>query len=197
MKRTAFILLILFFSFSVNAQKETDTQQLGKALEYFSSQKFHEALIIFEKLDKEYKLNPRYMAFIGTCYYYEWDYPNAIRYLDKAIPELNQFAPHERSFYYWANAESHFNEKQYANAIPLYKEMLLLCYDNEKCDAYFKLGFCYMYGQEWDESEDNFKHSLSYYLQFRNTPDEQARITQIKNMLKGIDQQRKQVKQLK
>ena len=188
MRKIILYLVFLLIPFAAMAQKESDAQKLGKALDYFSSQKYHEALLIFQKLDKEYQLNPRYMAFIGTCYYYEWDYPNAIKYLNGAIPELKNFAPHERSFYYWANGEGNFNEKQYKEAIPLYEEMLNLCYDNEKPDAYYRLGFCYMFINNWNQSYENFTKSLEYYEKYRNTDDEKARIRQIKNMLNGIEQ---------
>lgn len=61
-----------------NPQQAKDAEQLGKALEYFASQKYHECLLILQGLDKQYRLNPRYKAYLGVCYYYEWDYENAV-----------------------------------------------------------------------------------------------------------------------
>ena len=105
-------------------KKEAAAEQLSKALDYFTSQKYHECLMIMQELDKHYRLNPRYKAYLGVCYYYEWDYKQAAKYLSAAIPQLGNFSPHERSFYYWANAESLFNLQKYAEAIPFYQAML-------------------------------------------------------------------------
>ena len=82
-----------------------DTRMLGKAVDYFASGKYHEALTLFVKLDKKYKLNPRFMAYIGICYYHEQEYTQACRYLDTSIPSLSIYAPAERGIYYHAAAE--------------------------------------------------------------------------------------------
>ena len=50
------LLLCLTTSIPAFAQKSKDAEELGKALEYFTSAKYHEALLIFQRLDKEYKL---------------------------------------------------------------------------------------------------------------------------------------------
>ena len=94
-----------------------DTRMLGKAVDYFASGKYHEALTLFVKLDKKYKLNPRFMAYIGICYYHEQEYTQACRYLDTSIPSLSIYAPAERGIYYHAAADSHFKLEQYAEAI--------------------------------------------------------------------------------
>ena len=59
------------------------------------------------------------------------------------IDSLGAYAPHERSFYYFADAESHFNLGHYKQCIPLYEKQLELCYDNEKGEKY-----CMTYGFE-------------------------------------------------
>ena len=166
--------------------KKADTEQLGKALDYFTSKKYHECLLILQELDKHYRLNPRYKAYLGVCYYYEWDYKNAVKYLGQAIPQLVNFAPHERSFYYWAEAESYFNLQKYEQAIPSYLSMLTLCYDNEKPDAYYRLGFCYMFGEDWGNAWQCFRQALEGYECYRPV-EEQARIAQVKTMLKALD----------
>ena len=83
----------------------TDTQKLGMALDYFTGGKYHEALMMFVKLDKSYKLNPRFKAYIGVCYFHEWEYEQACRYFDAAIPYLDAYAPAERSVYYGMAAD--------------------------------------------------------------------------------------------
>lgn len=124
--------MALFPACRLFAQRSQDAEQLGRAIEYFSSAKYHEALLILDRLNKQYTLNPRYLAYLGVCHYYEWNYAEAIQYLDKAIPQLSAFSPHERSFYYWSNAESHFLLGRYDEAIPLYEKMLNLCYEMRK-----------------------------------------------------------------
>jgi tetratricopeptide (TPR) repeat protein len=156
-------------------------------LEYFRSGKYHEALLMLKPLDLHYRLNPRYRAYIGVCHYYEWDYQNATAYLDSVIPQLQQFSPQELSFYYYADAESHFNLEQYDRALPLYEQMLKLCRDNERGDAYYRIGFIYMYRKDWLKALDQFQNSLVYYRRFR--PEETARMAQLKAMLRGCCEQ--------
>lgn len=85
---TMAVLMALCPSTAAAQQKATDADRLGMALEYFQSAKYHEALLIFQKLDKQYKLNPRFKAYMALCYYYEWDYKKAVGYFDKVLPLL-------------------------------------------------------------------------------------------------------------
>ena len=197
-------------------QKKADAERLARALDYFNSQKYHECLLILQPLAKHYKLNPRYLAYLGICLYQEWEYAEAVKYLDEAIPQLEGFAPQERSIYYWTDAESHFNLQHYQTAVPLYEKMLELCHDNEKPDAYYRLGFCHLFLAESGLSEkastesgssekaltgknssekalaekvkakECFEQALLGYLKYRNNPSEKARIAQIKHMIQGL-----------
>ena len=167
-------------------ERKGDADRLGMALEYFASKKYHECMLILQDLDKKYKLNPRYKAYLGVSCYYEWEYKDAVKYLDDALPLLVTFAPHERSFYYWASAESHFCLGQYREAIPLYQEMLKLCYENEKADAYYRLGFCRLFAEDWVGA---WNYLLRAKEAYRNCPSKtggQARMAQIQNMLNGL-----------
>ena len=121
-QRLCCILAFLCLSIlSVSAQTtDPDPVLLDKAVAYFNSEKYHEALLIFQQLDKRYKLNDRFRAYIGLCYYNEWEYKSATKYLDEVTPRLTMLAPHERSVYYFANAESHFQLQEYKAAIPFY-----------------------------------------------------------------------------
>lgn len=180
-------------------QKQVDAEQLAKAIDYFTSQKYHECLLILQPLNKRYRLNPRYKAYLGVCYYYEWEYEQAIQLLDEAIPQLAGFAPQERSLYCWMDGESHFLLQRYKEAIPLYEQMLPICHDNERPDAYYRLGFCHLYKakelekgqreemlQEMKRAKECFEQSLAGYLEYRNTSDMKARIAQIRNMINGL-----------
>lgn len=174
--------------------RKADAEQLARALDYFSSEKFHECLVLLQPLNRRYKLNPRYRAYLAVCLYYEWEYDEAVKLFDEVIPLLQGVAPHELSLYYWMDAESYFALQQYDRALPLYGKMLPLCRDNEKPDAYYRLGFCHLFAAESSEAsnverkkaKECFELSLEGYLKYRNTPNEQARIAQIRHMIGGL-----------
>lgn len=194
MKKAFFVIATAFFlttmlsmrPVSVANEKESDSELLGKAIEYFQSGKFHEALLIFDKLDRRYKLNPRFRAFIAVCHYYDWNDEQTCEYLDSLIPQLEPFAPHERSIYYYINAESHFNLKQYEQAIPYYEQALNVCYDNEKSDALYRMGYCYLFNNDTLTATEFFRSALDYYQRFRNTSADQPRIAQIQKMVQSL-----------
>ena len=205
--------------------RKADAEQLARALDYFSSEKFHECLMLLQPLNRRYKLNPRYRAYLAVCLYYEWEYAEAIRLFDEVIPLLQGVAPHELSLYYWMDAESYFALQQYDRALPLYGKMLPLCRDNEKPDAYYRMGFCHLFAAESSgasssekvsgslesseasssekvsgsseslgastaerkKAKECFELSLEGYLKYRNTPNEQARIAQIRHMIGGLN----------
>ena len=187
--RTAVIALVLSAVTIARAQSP-DSQKLGMALDYFQSGKYHETLLILEQLDKQYRLNPRFRAYLGVRYYHEWDYKNACKYLDELMPQLEVFAPHERSVYYFANAESHFFLQQYDKAIPLYEKMLLVCYDNEKADALFRIAFCYLSKEDYGNAYEFLCFARDYYQTFPNE-NKVARLEQIKTMIDGCEEKLK------
>lgn len=171
---------------SISAQNsDPDPVQLDKAVAYFNSGKYHEALLIFQQLDKRYKLNDRFRAYIGLCYFHEWEYKDATKYLDEVTPRLNMLAPHERSVYYFANAESHFHLQEYNLAIPFYEQALVVCYDNEKGEIYYRLGLCYMFASEWEKARDAYVLSEQFFRRHRTATDVEARLVQVINMRKG------------
>lgn len=187
--RILYILSAFVFLFSIHVLPQPkDSERLGMALEYFSNGKYHEALLLLEDIDKHYELNPRFHAYMGLCYYYEWNYEKACAYLDKAIPQLNSFAPHERSMYYYADGESHFLLEQYKDAISYFELALTACYDNEKSDALYRIGLSYMFMGNWINARDYLQWSLAYYTKYRNTTDMKPRIAQIKNMITGCEE---------
>ena len=204
--------------------RKADAEQLARALDYFASEKFHECLVLLQPLNRRYKLNPRYRAYLAVCLYYEWEYDEAVKLFDEVIPLLQGVAPHELSLYYWMDAESYFALQQYDRALPLYEKMLPLCRDNEKPDAYYRMGFCHLFAAESSgasssekasgssesseasssekvsgsseslgastaerkKAKECFELSLEGYLKYRNTPNEQARIAQIRHMIGGL-----------
>lgn len=166
-----------------------DSERLGMAIDYFQSGKYHEALLIFESLDREYRLNPRFHAYMGVCYFHEWSYEEACKFLDDAIPQLEGFAPHERSVYYFTDGESHFQLRQYAEAIPYYEQALTVCFENEKPEIYYRLGFCYMFAEKWEQARNYYQQALDGYLLNGNGDGniDRGRILQIAHMMKGCE----------
>lgn len=185
--RRLLLILLCFVSVSVFPQgKEADTEALGRALEYFQSQKYHEALLIFQRLDQSYKLNARYKAYIGLCYYYDWDYKKTTEYFDTFLPKLDMLAPEERALYYYADGESHFQLGHYDQAILLFQSALSLCHDRDKGDSWFRIGFCYYFLQQPALAQGCFLVAEYYYATFRNSPDLQARRQQMAHMMRGL-----------
>lgn len=165
-------------------QKTNDVTSLGMALDYFQSGKYHECGLILQRLDKQYKLNPRFRAYLGVCLYYDWDYRQASDILDTVIPQLTAFAPQERSVYYWTDAESHYYLKEYDKALPLYQQQLMLCQENERADAYYKIGLIAMKQEQWRKALDSLQSALVYYRTYQH--GQQKRITQIRSMITDI-----------
>lgn len=186
--------VVMALSYAIHDDPPDDTELLGRAIDYFQSGKYHEALLIFEELDEEYDLNPRYHAYMGICYYHEWSYPEACKYLDEAIPQLEGFAPHERSVYYFTDGESHFQLQQYHEAIPYFEKALTVCFENEKAEINYRLGFCYMFEEQWEKARDHYQQALDNYLTFYNNDENRSRILQTAHMLKGCESHLKEIK---
>ena len=90
----------------------------------------------------------------------------------------------------YCNAESHFQLGKYKEAIPLYEKLLNVCFNNEKGDALYRLGFCYMFNEDWANARDYFNSATAFYERFSEiTPILTARLQQIKNMVKGCEKE--------
>lgn len=187
-------LLILIFSlltlqshYAVGQSNKSDSKILERALDYFAGEKYHEALLLLRKLDEKYNLNPRFKAYLGVCYFHEFDYEKACSYLDETINQLDVYSPAERSVYYNVAAESHFMLNEYEKAIPLYEKKLLVCRNEEKGDIYYRLGFCYMFNSKWECASEYFKSAMSYYTTF-NAGQKTTRMAQLDKMIKGCEE---------
>lgn len=176
---------LLSYAIPIGAQEVKDSDKLGMAIDYFQSGMYHEALLLLDILDSKYELNPRFKAYLGVCYYYEWNYKNACKYLDNNIDKLHALSPQERSVYFFCSAESHFLLGEYDLAIPMYEKMLNVCHDNEKADALYRIGFCYIQHNNWAAAYDYLNSSLSYYKHFGYPKSKNQRISQIENMMAG------------
>lgn len=170
----------------INRKTSPDAEKLGRALEYFIGGKYHESLLLFTQLDESYELNPRFHAYMGVCYYHEMDYNKACQFLDEALPQLETLSPDEKNVYLHINAESHFEIKEYEQAADEYRKQLQYCHDNEKGDVYYKLGFCHIFCEQWNEAYENFQLSFDAYQRFPSTPQlTKQRSEQLKRMIDG------------
>lgn len=188
--RLLFIASLLFFgTCAANAQQTAeDKDQLGMALEYFQTGKYHEALLLFTKLERRYTLNPRYHAYMGVCHYYEWEWEEAVKKFIKYLPKLTTLAPRELGFYNYACAESLFFLGKYQDAIQYYEQMLTLCYEKERGDALFRLGFCHMQLGQPMQALEYLTDAEAYYQRFP-LEEKEARAIQLGNMIKGLRKQ--------
>lgn len=162
-----------------------DRELLDKAIDYFVSRKYHEALLLFEHLDEHYTLNPRYKAYMGYCYYVEWEYDTAAESFSVSMPRLAALSPHELSVYYFAWAESLFNLSRYDEAIAVYEQHLVRCYPNERADALYRLGFIYLFRDDKPLAWEYFSAACSCYQYYQ--PEQQARIRQLRHMALGLE----------
>lgn len=163
-------------------QKLSDSEKLSRALDYFQSGKYHEALIWFQKLDNEYKLNPRFRAYIGVCYFYDGEYEKVVKTIEPLFAKLKAFAPHELAVYYYCVAESYFNLKKYVDAVPLYETHTLICYNNEKGDSLYRIGLCYKYLGDIPNAQEYLVEAMTYFRRFNDS----EKLLKVNNELERI-----------
>ena len=58
MLRHIMVVMVLLLSSTTAFTQTRDSERLGMALEYFTSGKYHESLLILERLDKQYTTTP-------------------------------------------------------------------------------------------------------------------------------------------
>ena len=64
--------------------------------------------------------------------------------------------------------------------------MLKLCYEKERAEAYYRLGFCFLFGEDWADAWRNFYAAQNCFRKYR-PGEEPARMAQIGNMLKALN----------
>ena len=170
-----------------DSQRSKDKDMLGKALDYFGGGKYHEAGILFTKLQEKYELNPRFKAYLAVCHFQEQEYEKATMVMDEVLPELTPFSPHELSFYYYAAAESHFQLEQYDTAMIFFQKTLPLCHNDEKGDILFRIGFCHLFLSEEDKAKEDFAEAVKMFRTYnRSDKTKKARAAQTEIMLKHL-----------
>ena len=181
------VLLLTSFLLSAEAQSDISRLRLEKAKEYFVSEKYHESLIEFLKLDEEYNLSTHYYAYMGLCFYKEGEYEKACTYYAKAKKYIDACAPSERSIYLYTLGESNFRLEHYPEARSCYEMMLDVCRDEEKADAYYHIGFCQYLTNEKIGALHSFRLSLKNYKNHPHATGTKARLTQLHKMIVGLE----------
>lgn len=197
-----FLLIILICFLPLNhfgkgnagGENTSSQEQLTKALEYFQGGKYHEAILCFTKLQKRYKLNPRFLAYLGMCYYKEGMYEEAIENLREGIPALSSYSPKEQAVYSYYCAESLFEMGEYTESIHYYDLTLSNVQGNDRADVLFHTAFAYYLRD--GASPDNAPQLITYLSEAQSlyeanasssTELQHARLQQTRTMLVGLN----------
>lgn len=176
------------------AKKTTPQELLTKATEYFQGGKYHEAIINFEKLQQDYTLTPRYLAYLGFAYYKEGDYENAAKTLYPLLRDttsqstLTALSPKEQSIYLYACGESLFHIGNYTSSLNIHTQMLPLVSGCDKGDVLFHIGMAHYMQGNYADAIPPLEEALSLYKTHATADDNlhKARLNQIDTMLPGL-----------
>lgn len=169
------------------ASSISDRNQLEMAIDYFQGGKYHEALLLFRKLDASYTLNKRMRAFMGVCYFYEKRFAESANILDSLSADICKFAPGERLVYYKCCAESHYNLGQYRKSIDLYERGLSICEGNERGYIYHKLAFCWFQMNDIPKMQDCLNNAAALYRANNNSSQLLQMDQDIKTLFKAYE----------
>lgn len=169
----------------VRSQPIEASEQLWRAIDYFQSGKYHEAALLFDRLNRSYILNPRYRAFMAMCHYEERDYARASSVLDSIMPMLAPYSPQERAVYAFAAAESHFALGHYAAAATYYESHLTLCHFEERGESLYRLGLCAMFQADYANAYDHFVSALAYFFRVGSGKIGRSRVRQAEHLAAG------------
>ena len=157
------------------ADKDNDKVLLGKAMEYFRSGKYHEALLLFADLDSRYTLSPRTKAFFGVSAYYDGDYDTAVTQLTPMLSTPDAYPPAEMSVYWFCCAESLFHLHQYQSAIDHYEQYICICRPEERTEAFVKMGQCYIEMGLWRQALETLESASACSKAFDKEPQRTKR----------------------
>ena len=176
------------------APKATPQELLTKATEYFQGGKYHEAILNFEKLQQDYTLTPRYLAYLGFAYYKESNYEEAAKILFPLLRDttsqssLTALSPKEQSVYLYACGESLFHIGNYTTSLDIHNRMLPLVNGLDKADVLFHIGMAHYMQGNYADAIPPLEEALSLYKSLATADDElhKARLNQTENMLPGL-----------
>ena len=187
-------LLCLFVIIVAAAPKASPKELLTKATEYFQGGKYHEAIINFEKLQQDYTLTPRYLAYLGFAYYKEGNYEEAAKTLFPLLRDttsqstLTALSPKEQAIYLYACGESLFHIGNYTSSLDIHTRMLSLVSGCDKGDVLFHIGMAHYMQGNYTDAIPPLEEALSLYKTHTAADDDlhKARLNQIDTMLPGL-----------
>lgn len=183
------LVLMMALPATAMAAGSADVDLLSRAIEYYQGGKYHESIVAFERLRRDYNLNPRFTAYLGMSYYKEMQYEEAVECLRQSLPELQAYSPHERAVYTYSCAESLFHLERYTESIKYYEQALPLVSGNDKGDVLFHNAFAHYLTQgDTDEVVRLFSEALEAYKSSTDTATslQVARLRQTETMLRGL-----------
>lgn len=187
-------LLCLLVIVAAAAPKTKPQELLTKATEYFQGGKYHEAIINFEKLQQDYTLTPRYLAYLGFAYYKESNYEDAAKTLFPLLRDttsqstLTALSPKEQAIYLYACGESLFHIGNYTTSLDIHTRMLPLVSGCDKGDVLFHIGMAHYMQGNYADAIPPLEEALSLYKTHTTAGDDlhKARLNQIDKMLPGL-----------
>ena len=186
--------LVVIVAAASPAGKTSPQELLTKATEYFQGGKYHEAIINFEKLQQDYTLTPRYLAYLGFAYYKEGNYEDAAKTLYPLLRDttsqstLTALSPKEQSIYLYACGESLFHIGNYVSSLDIHTRMLPLVSGCDKGDVLFHIGMAHYMQGNYTDAIPPLEEALILYKTHATADDElhKARLSQIDKMLPGL-----------
>lgn len=202
-----FFIFNTFYTVAKTNTETTDSELLGKAIEYYVGGKYHECTLLFEKIKKTYRLTPRFLAYLGFSYYKENNYEEASKCLQTSIPSLTSFSPKEQSVYIYACAESLFMLHKYKDSMRYYDMLIPLTVGNDRGDVLFHKAFSIYFDKKMNEEITDsillkkksnsvmecytaFQEAVKIYKENRSTATslQVSRLKQSETIIKGFEQ---------
>lgn len=179
------VLCIAMYTIQAQAQnaQTTDRERLGKAIEYFQTGKYHEAMLLFSYLNEHHRLSARTIAYLGVSCYYDGEYAEACKYLDQTADKISVYAPQERLVYYRCNADAHYRQEQYAEAIGMYERCCLVGDIASRQDSAYHIALCYIALKQWSQASEWLHTSLAYLEAMPTNKDTVAKTQSIREAM--------------
>ncbi len=124
----------------------------------------YDALIRIKNPDNEMKAALQKITYFrGLEYFMEGDYAKAQEMLDQAA--ANRYNPKYTALTKFWQAENHYRQREYARAVPLYQDYIVLSPKGERENtlANYNLGYCYFNLKNLPEAQVWFSRFLSLY----------------------------------
>lgn len=178
--------LMLCLAVPVKGQQKEGVEQLQHAIDYFSAGKYHEALLEFSELESSYKLNPRFIAYMGVCEFYEGNYGKAIVRFENSLDKLASLAPQELYLYHYLMADSYFNLQHFLESSVYYAKAQEYLPKKPDAELYYKRGMCGLFMKDNKMALEDFRTSRFLYRKQGESQKKTQRLRQLSHMIGGL-----------